>query len=168
MFYFHISPETLRASLNLERASAAVKLFRRFCVAWKSDDDTRRRFKAIGFLDNPDEIDLGGPLRRALRSYNGKPMLIFKSGQLFEGRGAKAEPKSGAPLYIEQTVHISKFSYTTKAAFHSMQSELCKMELSFGFVIQGNADAELPEALFGAAQWHRLGLQQTPELEEQG
>ena len=87
-----------------------------------------------------DEIEKQG-LPHPIPGYNGKPVLINKSGSFFRRDG-----------YIEHTVNVHLFSYIARKALHTLQPKFSRMVLNIGFVIEGRDDDELPECMLGVAK----------------
>lgn len=73
-----------------------------------------------------------------ISGYNGKPVLIRKTGSLYRG-----------PNYIEKCIHVFKFANLAKQSIHFLSSKCGEMFMQFGFVIEGKTDDELPEVLVG-------------------
>ena len=128
-----------------------------------SDKGMKRRLKMIGFLDNPEDLReaLGGVTMSLVKSYNGKPVIIHKTGAVAVAGGASkagGPPSAALKHYAEITVKVHQFAYMAQAALPPVLASLGNMLLSMGFLIQGEADDELPECLVGAVQLHRINL----------
>ena len=50
--------------------------------------------------------------------------------------------------YMEMDIHVHKFATLAKQSIHYISSRCGQMFMQIGFVIEGVADAELPETLF--------------------
>ena len=74
-------------------------------------------------------------------SYNGKPVLINKSGKFFKHE-----------KHIEMTVNVHMFAYIAKKMLYSIQPRFPTMCLNVGFVIEGRDDDELPETMLGVGK----------------
>lgn len=83
MFYFAIKPETVKACVAESKekysSSAGVRLLMKFVQEWDSNEDIRRRFKAIGLCCNLEEMNLPS----LITTYNGKPVIIYRTGTIF-------------------------------------------------------------------------------------
>jgi len=80
IFYFVIGEECLKElKAGIETASPAVKLLEEWCRRGESEPAFRGRFKAMCILDDIEKLGLPMPIP----SYNGKPVLINKSGKFF-------------------------------------------------------------------------------------
>lgn len=77
-------------------------------------------------------------------SYNGKPVLIRRTGSLFKGTN-----------YMEFDVHVHKFDTFAKQGIFQISSLCGNMYMQVGFVIEGRDDSELPETLFGCVAVNR-------------
>lgn len=162
---FHVKPSTIAEAENIP----AAKLLARFVeaastespttsqmTAW-ADADLRRRFKITSYLDNVDDQHFDTVTRSLVKRFNGKPIILFKSGA---GRVMpKPEAADEGPDYIEcldAVMQVRNFASLTFRYLPSMLQRLPNMLVSAGFLIQGEKDDELPERLVGAVQLHRI------------
>ena len=127
--YFAIKPETVDA-VNSGSANGALKLLMRFMKDWKTDDDVRRRFKAIASADNFTELGLPS----MFKGYNGKPVMIYKSGDASEGPG-----------YFQMNIRVDRWKLLARKGIHSLMHKAPLAIARFGFVIQCESEDELPE-----------------------
>mmetsp|Transcript_15481 Transcript_15481/g.31891 ORF Transcript_15481/g.31891 Transcript_15481/m.31891 type:complete len:581 (+) Transcript_15481:142-1884(+) len=137
VFYFVISEDTKRQLQDLKTASPAVRLLGEWCRRAENEPNFRGRFKAMCILDEIEKLGLPNPIP----SYNGKPVLINKSGAFFRREG-----------YIEHTINVHLFAYLAKKALYSIQPKFPNMRLNVGFVIEGRDDDELPECMLGVGK----------------
>jgi len=137
VFYFVISEDTLRQLQDINTASPAVKLLGEWCRRAENEPSFRGRFKAMCVLDEIEKLGLPNPIP----AYNGKPVLINKSGAFFRREN-----------YIEHSVNVHLFAYLAKKALYSIQPRFPKMRLNVGFVIEGRDDDELPECMLGVGK----------------
>ena len=72
-----------------------------------------------------------------IESYNGKPILIRKTGTIFRGEN-----------YLEKDIHVHKFANMAKQSIFVLSSRCSKLFMQIGFVIEGRENNELPETLF--------------------
>jgi len=150
VFYFGCTPAAQAAS-RAEEAAAPVQLVRRWYERAPAERMHGVTFKVIALADNLEE--LGVP--RMLHRYNGKPVLIRKSGEMHVGEG-----------YVEIDLHVSRFNYISQSSLHSFAvAKSSKAEMHIGFLLQGTADDELPEQLLGAVRLHTLDYLQVPHLD---
>lgn len=179
---FHITPATVAAAAA-GTGGPSVKLMGKFmaeCIkngrhdkdltAWSDDDacEMRKRFKMIGFLDNVDDQAsvLGSMVTSLVRQFNGKPVIVYKSG----AASMAAQPKTVAVAdgneaqyedYLECTCKVQNFAYLATSNIPHVLQKVGGMLLSVGFVIQGDDnDEEMPEKLLGCAQFHRIDIAQ--------
>lgn len=73
-----------------------------------------------------------------IESYNGKPVLIRKTGTIFRGAN-----------YLEKDIHVHKFANMAKQSIYLLSSKCAKLYMQIGFVIEGRDNHELPETIFG-------------------
>lgn len=118
----------------------AIRLFEEWCRRAPTDNTWMSRFKVIANGHNLQEIGLPNWIAK----YNGKPFLIKRSGQT--GFLYRHPEKS----CIEFDVSLYPFPYIAKQGICFMkESFFKKIHVSFGFVIEGRSDDELPECLLG-------------------
>lgn len=103
------------------------------------------RLKLIMIAQNPDELGLPGMVTR----YNGKPVLLTKSTELFVDN----------PAYVEISTNFAQFCYLFRQAWSSYGIPALKTgDVRVGLVVEGRDDEELPEQILGCVSCHRLGL----------
>lgn len=141
VFYFVISEATLEALKDLENARPAIKLFVEWCKRAETDDIFRGRFKAMAILDDIQKLRLPS----FISGYNGKPVLINKSGRF--KRHAN---------YIEMSINVFIFNFIAKKCLHSLKPKFPTFVLNMGFTIEGRSDDELPEVLLGGCRLMNL------------
>lgn len=73
----------------------------------------------------------------AITTYNAKPVLIRRTGSIFQG-----------PSYMEMNIHVHKFATLAKQSIFLVSSRCGLMYMQIGFVVEGRDDSELPETLF--------------------
>lgn len=121
----------------------AVRLFEEWCRRAPSDPKFMSRFKVVPNAHNLKEIGMPGWISK----YNGKPFLIKRPGQtgfLYN------HPELSC---MEFDISLHPFPYLAKQAICFMKdSYFKKILVTFGFVIEGRADDELPECLIGLVQ----------------
>ena len=121
----------------------AVRLFEEWCRRAPTDDSWMARFKVVPNAQNLKEIGLPSWISK----YNGKPFLIKRPGQtgfLFR------HPETST---FEFDISLHPFPYLAKQGICYMkESYFKKVLVTFGFLIEGRADDELPECLIGLMQ----------------
>ena len=106
----------------------------------------------MGFIDQIERFGLPAPCNR----YNGKPVLIKKTGTVYRGPNNQ---------YIEMDVNIHNFSFPCRRAITvNLKPMFKEMIMRVGFVIEGQDDSELPECLLGNAELRGLDLDKSLEL----
>jgi len=107
--------------------------------------------KALAFADNLDSIRLP----QFLHKFNGKPVLISKSGYVVKAHTSE---------WLELGADVRHFSPMARDMLVRFRELIPKASLHFGFLIQGVADDELPEGLLGDVHVHYLSLLHGPRL----
>jgi hypothetical protein len=121
----------------------AVRLFEEWCRRAPSDPKFMSRFKVVPNAHNLKEIGMPGWIGK----YNGKPFLIKRPGQT---GFLYSHPELST---MEFDISLHPFPYLAKQAICFMkESYFKKILVTFGFVIEGRADDELPECLIGLMQ----------------
>ena len=120
--------------------SPALRLFANFVEKAATDKAVRESFKCISIVDSIKDLKLGS----FIEGYNGKPVLITKSGQVFQGTG-----------YFEFDINVHMWNMVARKTLKSLQPNVSRMTVDSGFVIQGTADEELPEIMLAACRFHR-------------
>ncbi|CAJ1957903.1 unnamed protein product [Cylindrotheca closterium] len=126
---------------NIQQSKVnAVRLFEEWCRLAPTDNSWMSRMKVVPMGHNLDEIGVPGWISK----YNGKPFLIKRPGQtgfLFR------HPEQSC---MEFDISLYPFPYIAKQGICFIKdSYLKKIVVTFGFVIEGRTDDELPECLIG-------------------
>lgn len=126
---------------NVQKSKVnAVRLFEEWCRLAPTDNSWMSRMKVVPMGHNFDEIGLPGWISK----YNGKPFLIKRPGQT--GFLYKHPEQS----CLEFDISLYPFPYIAKQGICFIKdSYLKKVVVTFGFVIEGRSDDELPECLIG-------------------
>ena len=118
----------------------AVKLFEEWCTRSPTDKSFQARFKVIILGQNLKEIGIPTWIAK----YNGKPFLIKRDGVtgfLYEHRDQSA---------MEFDISFHHFPYLFKQGTSYLKDSFFqKILATFGFVIEGRNDDELPEVVIG-------------------
>ena len=121
----------------------AVRLLDEWCRRAPTDDAFMARFKVIPNALNLKEIGMPSWISK----YNAKPFLIKRPGQtgfLFRHPSISC---------VEFDVSLHPFPYLAKQGICFMKDSYFKKVLcTFGFLIEGRSDDELPEAFIGLMQ----------------
>ena len=121
----------------------AVRLWEEWCQNAPTDDSWMTRFKVVPNAQNLKEIGLPGWIAK----YNGKPFLIKRPGQT-----GFLYTHSDQSAY-EFDISLHPFPYLAKKGICFMKdSYFSKVLVTFGFVIEGREEDELPECLIGLMQ----------------
>lgn len=121
----------------------AVRLLDEWCRRAPTDDAYCARFKVLPNAQNLKEIGLPSWIAK----YNGKPFLIKRPGQT--GFLYRHPDKS----CVEFDISLHPFPYLAKQGICFMKDTYFKKVLvTFGFLIEGRAEDELPECLIGLMQ----------------
>jgi hypothetical protein len=117
-----------------------VKLWEKWCQESPNNPEMQKRLKFIPRGDNLEEIGIAGWISK----YNGKPMLIKRPGITNFVFSHFQEDR----MEIDISLHPLPFMF--KQAMSHLQEKYFKdLLMSFGFVIEGREEDELPEVLLG-------------------
>ncbi|GAX23617.1 hypothetical protein FisN_12Hh189 [Fistulifera solaris] len=121
----------------------AVRLFEEWCRRAPTDGKFQSRFKIVPNAHNLKEIGMPGWIAK----YNGTPFLIKRPGQT----GFLFSHPELSCMEFDVSLHV--FPYLAKQAICFMKESFFRKTLvTFGFVIEGRTDDELPECLIGLFQ----------------
>jgi len=147
-----IKPATLRL-LRSGRRTAAVSLFAKFVSGETTHlvggNRSSGLLKAIAVAGNVEAIGVPQVLLPTVRKFNGKPVVITRSGTVF--RDASGE-------WLELDVDIRFFCSLARSVFVSLRGLLPRTSVHCGFTIQGCEDHELPEGIVADAWIHNIDL----------
>ena len=120
-----------------------VRLFDEWCRRSPTDDSCCARFKLLPNAENLKEIGIPS----WISAYNSKPILIKRPGQT--GFLYQHPDKS----CVEFDISLHSFPYLAKQGINRIKDSYFKKVLvTFGFLIEGRAEDELPECLIGLMQ----------------
>ena len=125
------------ASQPRERWPAALRLLVDWVREAPADPKVSGRFKLITQIVDIQSLGLGG----FIEGYNGKPVLITKSGSLHAGPG-----------YLEMDADVHAFNVMARKTLKGLHGTLPRVKAQVGLVIQGSADEELPEQLLACCE----------------
>lgn len=143
VFYFRVREETQMMALSSSSDHALSLLTNYFRNAPKNRR-LQEKMKLIGQVANFSELNIPN----MFQSYNGKPVLITKSGSLHRGNG-----------YLEMDVDVNCFCYMARAALHQLWQKVSEAQLEVAVLVQGDTEEELPERLLGCAILDHIELQ---------
>lgn len=159
---FHITSETVhKIEEPIANQAPSLRLFRAF---WEGEggrlDNRLRRdqkatytggvFKAVALCSNLQECIHGMPGGESFESFNGKPALITKSGNLIKDPHGE---------WMEVSVDVRLFATTARVLLSSARDRVACASIHVGFLIQGISDDELPEGLIGDAVIHNVHIE---------
>ena len=151
IFIFAVKPATVKEALS-ENPRPAVSLLVRFAKEWKDNPDIRRRMKALATCGNLSNIGFKGV--SFYKKYNGKPVIINKTGVIHESKGE----------YLELETKVREFKLATLKGLDMFRESLVNMFLNTAFVIQAEDDSELPEVIFGCCSIRNLDLKSSTQI----
>ena len=93
-----------------------------------------------------------------LSSYNGKPVLIQKTGAVFTGNLPSGRK------FLEMRCDVHGWGIMSKRGLVSVIPRIKDMTMDMGFVIEGREEDELPERLLGACRVKELDPSAALEL----
>jgi len=130
--------------INKDKAQSerinAVRLWEKFCKTAPNDPEMQKRLKFIPRGDNLREIGVASWICK----YNGKPMLIKRPGVT----SFIFSHSKGDRMEIDINMHPLPFMF--KQAMNTLNvSYFHQLFMTFGFIIEGREEDELPEVLLG-------------------
>ncbi len=103
---------------------------------------------------NPQEQkQLGRTERHLLETYNGQPILTRPQHRFYRG-----------DRYFEVDVDAHEFNYVARKGLAGVSDHFRNMVVDFGFVIEGQEDAELPEQMLGCVRLCKIDVRQALEI----
>eukprot|EP00941_MAST-03F_sp_MAST-3F-sp1_P003538 g3538.t1 len=118
--------------------------FQKWCRDADRIQGVKGKFKCIPIVENMDVIGSGSSL---LRSFNGKPFMVDKSGRFL--RGVYKLQDVVVP-YIEYDVDISLFKWMAIKGYQRFLPSVKSLHMRLGIVIEGRKEEELPEQVIAA------------------
>merc|ERR1711871_464795 len=120
-----------------------VRVLQKFLRGHVTDEDQRRRFKGIGIGEDTKALGLPSMGEK----FNGKPMIVSKTGERFTGK-----TEDGKTDFFEMDMNVHEFPFLARKTLSMVQEKdlFPKMRLHCGFVIQGEENDELPEVMCGS------------------
>jgi len=153
----------------------ALLLLQEFFQRAPHEAEMRGRFKVIASCANLDGLNLPS----FISNYNSKPVLVTKSGRLFQGfsspssscsssssfSSSSSSPSSSSPdlLYLEMDIKVHKFAFLAKKGLRYLQGKFPAMVLEVAFLIEGRREEELPEQVLGAARLNHVEYEKAAE-----
>lgn len=117
-----------------------ILLWDKWCSTSANDPEMQKRLKFIPRGENINDLGVPSWICR----YNGKPMLIKRPG---ETSFIFSHPDERV---LEIDINLHPLPYMFKQAMAYLSSHyFARMLMTFGFVIEGRSDNELPEVLLG-------------------
>jgi len=151
-FCFRLTKAAMAAASS-PSPPAAVQLLARYFASATTDESVKKTFKMIGRARNYDALGLPGWMKR----FNGKPVIINQSGEVFTGVA------NGVP-YLEMDILVGRWTLWAKQGLHTLMPRYKEIDAEVGFVLQGTEDSELPEQMLGAARLPFVDVASFPEL----
>merc|ERR1712129_597888 len=115
--------------------------------------------KAVGILENVEDLGIPAVLMPVVRKFNGSPVLVER-----EMRRYGQPSRDGV---VEFAVDIRGFNPVARSMLCRLRGQLRHAQLQIGLVVQACSDEELPEQLLGAVQFSGLDLLTGMQVEEQ-
>ena len=147
----------------------ALSLLQEYFQRAPHDAEVRGRFKVIASCANLEGLNLPS----FISNYNGKPVLITKSGRLFQGfsssissssSSSSSPPSSSSDLlYLEMDIRVHKFAFLAKKGLRFLLPKFPAMVLEVAFLVEGRREKELPEQVLGAARLNHVEYEKAVE-----
>ena len=137
VYVFRVKAATQARALELQNGDgqpddrdAALRLLLKYCTEAGNNNALQERLKAMGFIDNISVLGLSS----LVTQYNGKPVLVTKSGKLFRGEvpAGTSTNKTAVP-YLEIDVNVHRWAYLPRKALHSLRERMGEMLVKVGF-----------------------------------
>ncbi|KAL7540577.1 hypothetical protein ACHAXR_011066 [Thalassiosira sp. AJA248-18] len=139
------STDTSDSKIDIQkRITNGVRLWERYCHEAPRDPTFQARFKLIPAVNLE---ELGCP--SYISKYNGKPVLIKRN----QVTGFFTDYPSLNVMEFDISLH--PFPYLFKQGMSYIKDYFDKAVASFGFVIEGRSDDELPEMVIGAMKSYK-------------
>jgi len=142
VFLFVLSKHGLEASMQ---QTGAYRVLRSFCEMPCNVSDKVRGpnlWKNIVSVANFKDLGLNYYLTRYIRNYNAKPWLSRNADMhTFKGRD-----------YFEVDLDIHVYNFIGLRFMFELKTSLSKLVLDIGFVVQSEADDEMPETILGCGR----------------
>lgn len=139
--------EAAQAASREAQPGGAVEMLARFSAEAAEKRMEAGAFKIIAQAANWGEIGLPS----AMRKFNGKPVLIRKSAELYLGAS-----------YVEIDVFVDRFSFLAKRGLHSVKPQVKHADIELAFLLQATADADLPERVLACVRIPHLEWEALP------
>lgn len=133
--------------------TTTLKLLKRFLEAGH-DTSLTDRFKVIAQVTNQDECGITGMGKKLLVSHNATPVLTRPQHRIYHFRDGSTEI----------VVDVHAFSYIARRGIHSLIDKTSRLVIDVAFVIQGEAEEELPEQVLGCCRLDRVNVQKAEDL----
>jgi len=140
VFYFKLNSTGLSAIQNREGAARVMRKFLKQPLSIADADRGAHQWKNMVRLQNED-LNLNWILKSYVLKYNAKPFLSRNCKSYYRGKS-----------HFEVDVDIHRFNYVSRQGMHSFKDYLKSITLDIGFVVQCEADDELPEKLLGCVR----------------
>jgi len=115
--------------------------------------------KAVGILENAEDLGIPAVLMPIVRKFNGRPVLVEREMRRF------GQPSRDG--LVELAVDIRGFNPVARSLLCRLRGQLRHAQLQIGLVVQACSDEELPEQLLGAVHFSGLDLLKGWQVEEQ-
>ncbi|RMX69094.1 hypothetical protein DD238_001924 [Peronospora effusa] len=130
-----------------------LKLLKRFLEAG-NDTSLTDRFKVIAQVMNQEECGITGMSKKLLMSHNATPVLTRPQHRIYHFQDE----------CTEIVIDIHAFSYIARRGIHSLIDKTSRLVIDLAFVIQGEAEDELPEQVLGCCRLDRINVQKAVDL----
>ncbi len=127
----------------------ALQLLSEYFRTAPRDDGMKGRFKVIASCRNLEALELPS----FISNYNAKPVLITKSGRIYQGPGG----------VMELDIRVHRFAFLAKKGLRFLQGTFASMVLDVAFLVEGRGEEELPEQLLGVARLNHLDYAKAAE-----
>lgn len=113
--------------------------------------------KAIGWVENLEDIELPRLLKPTVARYNGTPILLTTLGTMHRDA-------SGEWMCID--LDFRMFTWLSRSLLFKLRKRFKEVSVHVAFVIQGTQDHELPEVVLGDFRIHGMDIEQTAWVDD--
>jgi len=147
ILYFGLKEETLALLQQPESERPnALTLLIKYWREFSSDRKLQETLKLIALCKNVETL---GGVAKMFSSYNGKPVLVTRSGTVYKG-------EQNGVVYGGVDINFRCWAYPARQALVTLVDLIPEMDIQVGFTIEGDhkkkggeKEKELPECLFG-------------------
>ncbi|TMW62094.1 hypothetical protein Poli38472_009587 [Pythium oligandrum] len=136
-----------------EPKTKTIRLLKRFLEAG-NDTSLTDRFKVIAQVTNQDDCGLSGMAKKLLVTHNATPVLTRPQHRIYHFDDGSTEV----------VIDVHAFSYIARRGIYMLLDKTAKLVIDVAFVLQGEAEDELPERILGCCRLDSLEAHKAMDL----